>query len=225
MTAPYLTGIFASSPIGPLQKHMSEVLTCARTLEPFIQAVLDDDRTTMQTLHQAIIDAEHRADEVKRELRLGLPTSLFMPVDRRDMLSILSMQDNLADEVRDVAGIICARGMSFPVVLADNYMNLVRQSIKACEVVNTAVCELDELIATGFDNAERRRISKLLVEVDTLESETDHLAAALNTALMSLEQEMPPIEVMFLYRVLDQTSNIADCAHKVGSRLQLLLAR
>ena len=36
---------------------------------------------------------------------------------------------------------------------------------------------------------------------------------------------MPPVDVMFLYKIIDRIGELADCAQKVGSRLQLLIAR
>ena len=225
MIGGYLSGIFASSPIGPLQKHMEQVLACARELWPFVQAVIQGDSSAMAEHHARIIELERKADALKKDLRLNLPTSLFMPIDRRDMLEVLTMQDKVANSVRDVASIITDRNMAIPQSMADPYEHLVNTCIRACEQAHEAISELDELIETGFDNAERKRISRLLVELDATEHETDVQAAALRKQLMELEDEYHPVHVMFLYRVLDLTATIADKAQRVGSRLQLTLAR
>ena len=44
-------------------------------------------------------------------------------------------------------------------------------------------------------------------------------------ALFAIEKELPPIDVMFLYRIIDWVGEVADIAQRVGSRLQLMLAR
>ena len=49
--------------------------------------------------------------------------------------------------------------------------------------------------------------------------------AALNAALDEVEETLPPVQVMFLYKIIEQTGDIADHAENVGSRLQLMLAR
>jgi hypothetical protein len=115
--------------------------------------------------------------------------------------------------------------MAIPQSMAEPYEHFVNTCIRACEQAYQAIGELDELIETGFDNTERKRISRLLVELDATEHETDVQAAALRKQLMELEDEYHPVHVMFLYRVLDLTATIADKAQRVGSRLQLTLAR
>ncbi len=225
MVGGYLSGIFASSPIGPLQHHMKVVVECVSRLEPFFVAVLDGDAQQRHVLYKEIVVLENRADDMKKELRLNLPTSLFMPVDRRDMLSVLTMQDKVAGIARDIAGLVDGRAMVLPVQIQQDYMTLVLTCIEACKQAYAAIGELDELIETGFDNTERKRITTMLNELDTLEHQTDQQAAGLSGILMTLEDEIPPVQIMFLYRLVDKTAGIADFAQRVGSRLQLTLAR
>jgi len=225
MVGGYLSGIFASSPIGPLQQHMARVVECVDHLQPFFQAVLNGDETVRGQQLKEIVRLEHVADELKKELRLKLPTSLFMPVDRRDMLEILSMQDEVAGVARDLAGMVDARAMSLPTEIREPYMELLETCIRACHEAAQAISELDELIETGFDNSERKRVGTVLAELDGTEQLTDQQAAGLSAGIMALEDSHPPVQIMFLYRLVDLTAGIADCAQRVGSRLQLTLAR
>jgi predicted phosphate transport protein (TIGR00153 family) len=97
--------------------------------------------------------------------------------------------------------------------------------VAACAKARDAIRELDELIETGFDKSERERVGKILRELDVLEHESDEQLITLYRELFELEERMPPVQAMFLYRVLDKTAGIADRAQRVGSRLQLMLAR
>ena len=65
----------------------------------------------------------------------------------------------------------------------------------------------------------------MIGELDTLENRADEMEVTIRAALFALESEMPPVDVMFLYRVIDWVGDVADRAQKVGSRLELLLAR
>lgn len=225
MVGGYLSGIFASSPIGPLQKHMARVVECVSKLDGFFKAVISGDTQMRHTIFAEIVVLENLADDMKKELRLNLPTSLFMPVDRRDMLSVLTMQDKVAGAARDVAGLVDGRSMQLPEPIQAPYMALIHTCIQACEQAYKAIGELDELIETGFDNSERKRITKMLNELDTLEQKTDQQSGELSAILMTLEEKLPPVQIMFLYRLVQKTSGIADYAQRVGSRLQLTLAR
>lgn len=225
MSGSYLSGIFGSSPVKPLQEHMEKVVSCVSELIPFTHAVLSGDVKTRNLHHQNIIDMEQEADTLKKSLRLHLPSSLFMPIDRRDVLEVLTMQDLVAGGARDVAGLISGRNIQIPESMAVNYLAMVQRCIDACIQAHVAIRELDELIETGFGKTERKRVGRLLNELDDIEQDTDEQQVVLRNQLFKLENELHPVNVMFLYKIIDNTGGIADRAQRVGSRLQLMLAR
>jgi hypothetical protein len=65
----------------------------------------------------------------------------------------------------------------------------------------------------------------LIEELDALEKKSDGLEITIRASLFKLEAELPPVDVMFLYKVIDWIGDLADRSQTVGSRLQLLLAR
>lgn len=225
MVQSYLSGIFGASPIRPLTEHMNKVVDCADHLLPFVDAALADDASGRDRERNRIIELENDADTLKKDLRLHLPKSLFMPVDRRDLLDMLTMQDKVAGAARDVAGLIVGRQMHFPQTMRKPYRRLVERCIDACHKAQQAIRELDELLETGFGAKVIDEVNELLEELDDIEQDTDDRQAEINAILFKLEDDLPAIEVMFLYRVIDKTGAIADRAQRVGSRLQLMLAR
>jgi predicted phosphate transport protein (TIGR00153 family) len=225
MVGGYLSGIFGASPVRPLQTHMERVVACVEELKPFIECVLSDDNSGRDRHHKRIVDLEHEADSLKKELRLHLPVSLFMPVDRRDVLEVLTMQDHVAGSARHVAGVIVGREMKIPPSLTDNYRALVERCLDACKMAYSAIKELDELVETGFGKKEVELVNNILGVLDSIEQETDEQQILLHGQLRKLESELPPVDTMFLYRVIDKTGGIADRAQRVGSRLQLMLAK
>jgi len=225
MSGSYFSGIFGKSPVRPLQEHMKKIVSCVSELVPFTHAVLTGDEQGRITHHQKIVALENEADALKKELRLRLPSSLFMPIDRRDVLEVLTMQDMVAGSVRDVAGLIIGRNMHIPESMAMGYKALVQRCVDACIQAHTAIRELDELIETGFGKLERKRVGRLLHKLDDIEQDTDEQQVVLRSALFMLEDELHPVNIMFLYKVIDNTGEIADRAQRVGSRLQLMLAR
>jgi predicted phosphate transport protein (TIGR00153 family) len=225
MAGGYLSGIFGNSPVQPLQGHMNLIVKCAEELVSFVRAVIDGDKQQIVKCHENIIELENEADAMKKDLRLHLPTSLFMPVDRRDVLEVLTMQDKVAGACRNVAGIIAGREMVIPEVMCQPYLQFVETCVSAVCQASVAISELDELVETGFDKTERKLVNKTLAKLDRIENMTDEQASGLYRTLFSIEDEWPPVQVVFLYSVLDKTGSIADRAQRVGSRLQLMLAR
>ncbi len=225
MTTSYLSGIFGASPVRPLQKHMEKVMDCVAELMPFVDATLSGDEDEQDRRQLLIIERENEADELKKELRLHLPKSLFMPVDRRDVLEVLAYQDRVAGGVRSTSGLIIGRRMKFPEPMREPYRALVARCMDACEGAYSAIRELDELIETGFGPNEVELVNGKLQELDEIEHETDEQQVALRQQLFELEGSMSPVDVIFLYDIISRTGGIADRAQRVGSRFQLMLAK
>ena len=118
-------------------------------ISSFFDAALAEDWALAESIQTQIGRLEHEADDIKRELRLHLPSSLFMPVSRSDLLDLLNVQDRLANKAEDIAGMICGRRMVFPESMAAKFQELLNRSIKASKQANTAIHELDELLRQG----------------------------------------------------------------------------
>ena len=221
----YLSGIFGSSPVAPMQKHMEEVFLCVSELVPLFEAVIAKDWDKVKEVQKKISDLEGEADKLKKDIRLQLPKGMFMPVSRRDLLEILTMQDKIANTAKDIAGIILGRKMELPDKIAKDYMPFVERCIEACAQAKKAINELDELVETGFRGHEVKLVQKMIKKLNKLESETDNFEKKIRHKLFAIEKELPPIDAMFLYKIIEQTGDVADRAQQVGSRLQLLLAR
>jgi predicted phosphate transport protein (TIGR00153 family) len=220
-----LANLFGKSPIKPLQEHMTAVVECAELLEKFFEAAMSNDWGTASATHDLISDAEHRADELKRYLRLHLPKSLFMPISRSDLLDLLSVQDHIANSTKDISGIMLGRQMCIPLVLQEQMQYFVVAAIAVATQALVAINELDELLETGFGGSEIDLIEKLIERLDQLEDETDRLERDIRHKLFAIESELPPINAMFLYQIIDGIGDLADRAERVGGRLQLLVAR
>jgi len=221
----YMSGIFGNSPVKPMQVHMDKVHDCVSLLVPFFEAVVAEDWKKVEKNQQKISKLENEADALKKELRLNLPKGLFMQVSRGDLLEILTIQDSVANRAKDVAGIILGRKMVLPKKIASDYLKFIQRCVDASEQATATINELDELVETGFRGTEVKLVQKMIKKLDKIEADTDSLQRKIRAKLFEIENDMPPLEAMFLYKVIEGTGDVADQAQRVGSRLQLLLAR
>ena len=221
----YFSGIFGPSPISPLQAHMAKVQSCIEELIPFFEAIIKGDFDSATASHQAISTLEKEADKLKKELRIRLPSGLFLPFSRSDLLNVLTMQDSIANKAKDISGTVVSRQIKLPDPIDSSFVQFVSRSVDASAQAQTAINELDELVETGFRGGEVKLVEKMLTELDRIESDTDHIEAEIRMALFQIEKDLNPVEVIFLYRIIDNTGELADLAQRVGSRLQLMLAR
>lgn len=221
----YITGLFGQSPISPLQEHMYCVYISIKHLQPLFEGVNEGDQEKITLAANALVKGEHEADLLKKELRHNLPKGLFMPIDRRDLLDVLLMQDQIINQGKAIARLITGRKMILPTEMQALFMEFVAKAIltvrRALDVIN----ELDELLESGFYGREVEHVEKMLKELGKIESEVDRMENKLKGILYELEDDLRPTDVMFTYRLIDWVGHVADNAEKVGSRLQLMLAR
>jgi uncharacterized protein len=225
VAADYISRLFGKSPVRPIQEHFDQATACAMALEPFFEAVIAGDWDKARDARERIIELEHAADDLKRDLRLALPSSLMMPVNRSDILDLLSMQDAIANQAKDISGLVTGRRMQIPAAMGEPYLEFLRRCLRAVIQAQKSVNELDELFESGFRGKEVDLVIAMTEELDRIENETDDQQVTLRSRLFQIERELPPVDVMFLYQIIDWTGELGDLAHRVGSRLHLLIAK
>jgi predicted phosphate transport protein (TIGR00153 family) len=219
-----LANIFGASPVQPLEKHIDLAYRCAKKLRPFFAAVIGDDWDKATAVRDDIEQLEHKADDLKKEIRLHLPKSLFMPVPREDLLELLLVQDKIANRTKDVSGLVMGRRLQIPGPVAEQFLDFVDRNIDAAKQARKSVRELDELFTAGFRGAEVSLVEELIEELDNIETDTDAKQAELRGALFEIEESLKPVDAVFMYKVIELTGEIADMAERVGRRLELLLS-
>lgn len=218
-------GMFARSPMRALVDHMITADECAQLLMTFVEQTQKAQWEEAEKTQGHISDLEHKADEQKKDLRLHLPKSLFLPVSRTDILELLTMQDTVANKTKDIAGIMLGRKMMIPESIYPSFVSYLNCGLKASNQAKVVISELDELLEAGFKGAEVKLVKEMILTLDELEHESDRQQVDIRKQLYTLEKDLPPIDVMFLYKVIEEVGELADHAQKVGGRLQLLLAR
>ncbi len=220
-----ITSMFAGSPVRPLQQHMEKVCECTSKLPCFFKALADKEFEKAADLQKQISKLENEADTLKHSLRMNLPNSLFMPMPREQILDIVTQQDKIANMAKDIAGVMLGRKMQMPESISTLFIAFVECSVNAAAQAKKAINELDELVETGFRGGEVKLVHDMIEELNNIEHQSDKFEQQIRHALFAIEKEYPPIDMMFLYRMIDWTGELADISQRVGSRLQLLLAR
>jgi uncharacterized protein len=221
----YIFSMFGSSPIRPMQQHMGKVQACAAQLVPFFEAVIAGNWIEARRIQQTIAEMEEAADHLKRQLRLSLPSGLMMAMSRRDLLQVLTMQDRIANKAKDIAGLMLGRKMTFPVGVGSLMLEFVQRCIDAISQAQIAINELDELLETGFRGREVELVESMVAKLDEIEGDTDRMQVVVREAMFALEKDLPPVDVMFTYQIIEWTGDLANLAQRVGSRLEIMLAR
>ncbi|HLR17073.1 MAG TPA: TIGR00153 family protein [Alcanivoracaceae bacterium] len=217
--------LFGRSPIRPLLRHYETVHASVAELEPYFQAAIANDWEEGRAIRERIVVLENEADDMKREFRLNLPKHLFLHMPRTDLLELMSIQDRVANKSKDITGLMLGREMSIPEPLAEPILAYIRSTINTSAQARTALNELDVLMETGFAKREIKLIENMVEVLDDIEGETDDLQVQVRSILFGIEKELHPVDVMFLYKIIEWIGELSDRAHKVGGYLHRLVAR
>lgn len=221
----YFQTIFGRSPFKPLQRHMETCHRCATLVAPLLDRAAAGDWDKVAETQRQIHILAAEADEIKREIRTHLPSGFFLPVSRPDLLELLVRQDDLAKKAKDIAGLMLGRHIQFPEPLVAGVREMADACIEACGQALAVVNELDELLETGFGGAEANRVRDMIQSLDATEQHADQLEVLTRAALFRIESALPPVNVIFLYRLIDWIEQLADIAQHIGHRLEVLLAK
>lgn len=225
MAKSIIDGLFGKSPISPLQKHMARVHSCISELSGFMMAIHAKDWKEAERIKIRIGTKEGEADVLKKKLRLSLPSTFMMPFSRRDLLDLLLIQDSIANISKDVSGLMVNRKMILPNKISKDVIELTQVCIETSATALKAINELDELLETAFSSRERKVVSSIIEDVNELESKSDKIQHTIRGKLFPLESTFPPVDMIFYYRAVEWLGELADAAQKVGSRLEVLLAK
>ena len=224
MMSPLLK-MFGRSPFKPLQEHMRLVVGCANQVPGLFEAVNDADKDKVEEIRQQIYGLENDADSIKNEMRGHLPKSMFMPVDRRDLLEILDLQDSIADTAQDIAGMMVVRSMKLPEPVHKPIMTLTRRCVDACNQLAKIMEEMDELVETGFRGPEADKVMHMIDDLNKIETDTDVQAIVVMRLLFEHEDDIGLVSTIMGDRVIHWIGDLANFAERAGNRHRLLLAR
>lgn len=218
-----LLKLFGRSPFGPLQEHMRVVVHCADKVPDLFEALCAGDEKKIREIRDEVFALENKADEIKNELRSHLPKTLFMPVDRRDILEILDLQDSIADTAQDIAGALIVRRPKVVDSIRSPLMELTGRCLDACHQLARIMEQLDELVETSFGGRGSETVLAMINELNRIETDTDNKAIDLLNELFAHEGEIDPVSLMIWHRLIRWVGDLADYSEKVGNRLRLLV--
>lgn len=220
-----LMQLFGQSPFKPLQEHFKVVLQCANEVPELLIAAQSFESETVTSIRDRIFSLESEADNIKNELRSHLPKTIFLPVDRRELLVILDMQDSIADAAQDIAGMLVVRDMRLPDQVHEPVMALTHRCVEACNQLGRIMEEMDKLTATGFRGPEAEKVMYMIDELNKIETDTDVHAVNLMKVLFANENEIGAVSTVMWDRVIHWIGDLANFAERAGNRHRLLLAR
>jgi len=216
--------MFAKSPFKPLVSHIDQVNECVNQIKPLFETYNSKDYEKVEKIAQKISNFEHKADQIKSDIRQHLPQSIFLPVDKRDFMRLLSAQDDIADAVEDLAVLLRIKNIKIPDELSEPLMDLVNHVVTLANDACGMIRELEDLLEASFGGAEAEKVEKMASSLGAAEYEADKKQFLLAQKLFSLNDLSAP-DLFLLNELIKKLGGVADQSEKIGKTLHVFLSR
>lgn len=220
-----LSGLLRGSPFKPIQEHMRIVFSCVCQIPPLFDALYKKNEKQLSISAEEIIRLETEADKIKSTYRLNMPKTLLLPVDRKDLLGLLSDQDDIADTVEEIAKILLYRDMVVPDSLKELLDELLEGTMEIVSEAKAMIEQLDELLQVGFGGRELDKVATMIAGVRRSEHNLDNIIHRTRRALFEVEKILDPVSVMFWYKIIGHLGNVSDLSENLADRLLLFMSK
>jgi len=217
--------MFSKSPFKPLGSHMDKVRACVDQIEPLFKALSKEDYDEVDKISELIVKLEHEADIIKDDIRTHMRQTVFLPVDKKDFMHLLSAQDDIADAVEDLAVLLRIKNLNVPEVIRASLDELVDHVIKTACAGCDLILELEALLESSFGGAEAEKVEKATQALGTLEWEADRKQFKLAQKLFSLESQINASDLLLWNEVIKKLGAVADKTEQIGKTLRIFLSQ
>jgi uncharacterized protein len=225
----YIRSVFdvvAESPFGPLELHAKKGVLAVEKLAEAMEAYCTGNQIILEEKTDEIDKLEHEADKLKQKIRAGIPSSVKLPVDKKDLLSFLKQQDSIADFAQAAAYWMTLRpSKTLPTEVKEGFLELMATSLKTTRKYDELAGELYKLLATSFSKEEIKETLTIIPEVEKLEHNVDVLETTLLKKIFENEEAIGGAGVCHLIGLVERIGGIADKSATAADRLRTMILR
>lgn len=218
-----ILNLFGRSPFAPLQSHMECVAKCVHCLPILFEALESKDEVLLKNISEKISNLEHEADLIKHDIRNHLPKSLFLPIDREDLLEILSIQDSIADKAEDIAVLLTLKSLELLPIFKEEFKLFLQKNITTFDEADLIVKELHELLESSFGGIEAAKVRSMVDEVSYREHEVDLIQRQLLKKVFQAEDQLNYITFHQWQRLFESIASISNLSENLAYRIRMTL--
>jgi hypothetical protein len=188
------------------ERHAAVVVAAARSLRAMLMG-----GEQIKARCQDVLDLEHQADGIAREVLIGLRTTVITPFDRADIQSLITAMDDSIDQMQQTAKAI----MLFEVTTFDEEMRAMADSIVECaELVQRAVSMLPELAKNAAE------INEIGLHINRIEGHADDMHDRGLAYLYQKAKSSDPMEFIRGNEIYNHLENTVDRLEDVANEIQ-----
>lgn len=202
---------------------MDKVTECVFKVKNIIDAFYANDHESISRIAKEISRLEHEADLTKNDIRNNLPKNIFLPIDRQNLLQILSIQDSLADNAEDIGVLFTLKKLKILDFLKLDFDQFVEKNLHTFSKTQEIINALHELFQSSFGGVEAESVRGLIDDVAYNEHEADLIQRKILKQLFNSEQQLIYSEFHLWMKILETIGNISNLSEKLANCIRTTL--
>lgn len=215
--------LFGKSPFSPLQSHMKKVSGCIKKLSEVFDALQNQDQEKINSLVSELCDLEHEADLSKNDIRNNLPRSLFLPIDRSQILDILALQDDIADKAEDIGNLLTVRPLPKMGEMIGALVQFFEKNIEAFWDVRNILKEMGELLESSFGGQEAQKVKKMVENTSFKEHEADVMKRQILKDFFGFADTLKPTDFYLWINLIEEVGSLSHISESLANRIRMIL--
>lgn len=219
-----LANLLARNPLPKVGELMDQVVRTSNRVQDLIALLSEGNQAGVERVAKEISTMEGKADDAKNAARSKMPVRLLMPVDRRDVLKLISEIDAIADCAEDVGVLLTIRPLTVPESMKPILKLFVERVADTVREAEKLIKLIDDLVESGFSGPPAEQVLEQSAILGRAEHEADKIQDQCAKILFKEEDNMPPAAVFMWTKVLNKIGDMANHAENVGDQFRLFVA-
>jgi predicted phosphate transport protein (TIGR00153 family) len=204
-----------------LRVHMNLVLMSAELLENLIEACEDYNWEAVGSVAERIARLEREADDVKRQVELGLFSGVVFVGLKEDFYKLAEAIDEIADKSKDASRAIASRqpDREEVAVLFEGENSIMKMIKGTVEIVKTLMISVELL------DKDMKEALQLAHDVEKMEEELDDIKLDILKNLTKNEKKMSPLSYLQIRDFIFLLDMVADAAEDASDVITAMIVK
>ncbi len=208
------------SPMEKLMEHFEKIEQSVDVIKEALEYYTGDEHLIkFESTQNRLNDLEFQADNIIRNIRNGLPKSIFMAVNKVQLLNYTTAQDNILDSAREALNWLSMSKVTIPGEFRKDLTCLVGDAGNMILLLGPALKDTISLV--HLENLDWENANEHYQRIRDKKNEIFKFKHALNGKIYRSEMEFKDIYllVQFIEKIFAMSQNCSKCAEILHSMI------
>lgn len=209
-------------PLECLHNHAKYINMCMEKTYLTLNAYFESDTGLFKKYKDEVLQLEHAADLIKRNVRSHLPRGIIMPIDKFELFMYLAEQDNITNTAEELVYWLSYKQITVKLSIREDISGLFRKCLEISSTFPGLLGDVKSFFQTG-DETIRDKIKETIRNLRKKETEADAIENKLKEIIFRDFKDT--FTVYYLIRLIENIGKTADNMVSAADILRTMVAK